>query len=260
MDLRESAAPLVSGADEGKRGAERMAEEAATAGRSRRRQRFLREVGGVVLGVLIALGIGEIAEAIRWQVRIDRGKTAMRAEMAGNRFNMAERAAMRPCIARRLDAIASVVEAARRGAPLPAIGGIVGPPDRIGERAAFDVAMAEGILLHSDAGEARDIALIYDVVAGDFATQAAAERSAWTTLKLIEDVPGPIDGDSLLAVRQALIEARAQAAAIDVTIARADLLLANKGVGIEYEALRDAAGLAQSVRASPICQPLRVRA
>jgi hypothetical protein len=46
-----------------------------------RARKFLREVTSIVLGVLIALAIGEVAEAVRWRVRVGNSMAAIRQEM-----------------------------------------------------------------------------------------------------------------------------------------------------------------------------------
>lgn len=236
---------------------EEQAEEEAAPRHPKRWRQLAREVGSIVLGVLIALSIGEVADAVRWHVRLGRSETAMRIEMAGNRFNLAERWLLRPCVNRRLDEIQSLITAAEAGAPLPVIATIGRLPARVSERAAFDVALSEGVLLHTDVGTARDIALAYDVTVDDFAQQIAAEQSAWTTLTMIERAAGPLDGDTILALRQAIAQARAAAAAIDMSIARSDKLLGGAGVPIEYGQYRTASGLEAALRASSLCRPLR---
>ncbi|MBB4154074.1 hypothetical protein GGQ80_001984 [Sphingomonas jinjuensis] len=232
----------------------------ATAGEAtsdrRRRRRFGREIGSIALGVLIALAIGEVADAIRWRLRLDRSAAAMRTEMAGNRFNLGERWLLRPCVARRLDEIERLIAARRTGAVLPMIASIGRPPDRVSERAAFDVALSDGVLLHAPIGEARDIALAYSVTVDDFARESEAEPNAWTTLAIIERSPGPIDGDTVLTLRQALGVARASAHAIETTIHRSDRLLAGKRVPIEFGRYVDASGLSASLAASAIRRPL----
>lgn len=233
-------------------------EQAATSGRRERLRKFAREVGGVVLGVLIALGIGELAEAWRWKVRVDRSIEAMRMEAGGNRFNIAERAAAQVCIDRRLGEIASLLDAAGRGQPLPKVGPIGSPPDRVVERAAFDMATGQGVWLHTDADGARDAALIYQLSTLDFPARAADERAAWQGLTLVEQAWGTPDPDTLLALRQSLAAARSAGAAMVPVLQRADRLLAGKRIPVEYGRLGNAAGMRRALLATPLCRPLRV--
>ena len=71
---------------------------------SEKQLKFVREVGSVVLGVLIALGIGEIAEAVRWKIRVD---NSMRPCASKSRATVEPGRARRlqPCLDRRLEAI-----------------------------------------------------------------------------------------------------------------------------------------------------------
>src|SRR5829696_3767884 len=129
----------------------------ASGGRSMRKSalsekqlKFVREVGSVVLGVLIALGIGEIAEAVRWKIRVDNSIEAVRTEMADNRWNLAERVAFQPCLERRLAAIGAVLAEARRTGALPRIEIAGTTAYRMIDTSAFEVAKSEGVPLHMD--------------------------------------------------------------------------------------------------------------
>ena len=44
---------------------------------SERHKKFAREVGSVVLGVLIALGLGEVATGVRWRFDAVEARSAM---------------------------------------------------------------------------------------------------------------------------------------------------------------------------------------
>src|SRR5829696_1842759 len=129
----------------------------ASGGRSMRKSalsekqlKFVREVGSVVLGVLIALGIGEIAEAVRWKIRVDNSIEAVRTEMAGNRWNLADRVAFHPCVERRLAALGAARAGAPRTGALPRIGIAGTTAYRMIDTTAFEVAKSDGVPVHKD--------------------------------------------------------------------------------------------------------------
>lgn len=223
-----------------------------------RQAKFAREVGGIVLGVLIALAIGEIADALRWQARVGNSLAAVREELAGNRFNLAERSLAQPCIERRLAAIGAILAAARRTHVLPDVAGIGSPGRRPIESAAFEVAKSEGVPLHMPHDDARDMALAYLLAADTHAAETEQERQAWTTLRLIEHAPGPVDGDLLATMLQAWTEARSRAAAIVPLARQGDALLAAHRLPVEWGSYGDRAGLVRYWRATAFCRPLRV--
>ena len=117
-----------------------------------------------MLGVLIALGIGEAADAVRWRVRVHQATAAMRTESAGNRFNAVERRLVARCFERRLAQIDAVLRTAWRSGSLPRADAIGRPAARPFETAAWDVAIADGTVIHMNRGDARDVALSYEIL------------------------------------------------------------------------------------------------
>ena len=59
----------------------------------------------VVVGVLIALGVGELADGWRWRGNVATGRAIVIREVEGNNTYYAMRIAIAPCLARRLAAI-----------------------------------------------------------------------------------------------------------------------------------------------------------
>ncbi len=223
-----------------------------------RQGKFLREVGSIVLGVLIALGIGEIADAARWHARVDTSLSSIKTELAGNRFNLVERRLIEPCIAQRLAAIGKVLAEARRTHRLPLIESISTPGSRPVETAAFEVAKSEGVPLHLPHDTARDLALAYFLTATQYGQQTEAERGAWTMLRLIEHAEGPIDEGLLGILLQAWIQAESQAGWISLTARQGDDLLARNDVPVEYGAIGSRAALVEFWRGTKLCRPLLV--
>ncbi|MDF7775962.1 hypothetical protein P1X14_11955 [Sphingomonas sp. AOB5] len=224
-----------------------------------RQSKFARDVGGVVLGVLIALGIGEIAEAVRWQWRISSSTQAMRAELAGNRYNFAERRAYQSCVQRRLGELGAILTEARRTHRLPDIGAIGDPGRRPTETTALDTATGEGVLLHMPRAEARAYSSNYSMAAY-YDQEALSEIAPWATLALLQGAPGEIDGDLLATLLDAWTQARTRARWVGLIAEQSDEALKAFGIPIEelpagatYEALTG-----RIAKRNLLCSPLIV--
>lgn len=225
---------------------------------AQRRARFVREVGSVVLGVLIALGIGEIADALRWQVRVRSSLDAMQIEMAGNRFNLVERRTYQDCLERRLSEIDRILKDARRSGSLPDIKNLGRPGMRHSESAAFEVAKSEGVPLHMDRAKARDWASAYEGYR-TYEQLTGEEQQSWRTLRLLEDNPGPISSDLLTALMVAWANASAQANWIRIVSQQQDGRLRDLGVNIEFDSsMPNVRSIVEKSRDRPICKPMLV--
>lgn len=223
-----------------------------------KQSKFAREVGSVVLGVLIALGIGEIAEAVRWQVRVDRSMAAMRTEVGGNRFNIVERRAYQDCLVNRLTEVGHVLGDARRTGILPHIDNVAGPGLRGTESSAFEVSKSEGVPLHMDRDQARLVALIYASFDA-YATIASEERNSWRLLGLLENAPGPVSDDLLTALLQSWAEATAQSKLIGNILQQTDDQLEKLGFAVEYASeVPNRRALTSAAQRQPVCAPLLV--
>jgi uncharacterized membrane protein len=222
--------------------------------------KFAREVGSVVLGVLIALGIGEIAEAVRWKIRVDNSMKAVRIEMAGNRWNLAERVAFQPCLERRLEAIGAILAEARRTGALPRIETAGTTAYRMIDTSAFEVAQSEGVPLHMDRGEARQVALLHDMSTRLYGDLAEKEQESWRTLQLIEGPGGPIGGDLVTVLLQAWINAKSQGRLIGIMALQGDSKMAEFGIPaiLDDEEVWTARDFRERVAKVEICGPLIV--
>lgn len=166
-------------------------------------RKFLREVGSIVLGVLIALGIGEIADTVRWQSRAADSNRAMDVELARAAGVLDERVQVQPCLDRRLNALAAIVRTARRTGALPDIRNVGGPPLRPLQTAAWDDAVASGTLLHLGVERRSTLSVNYPLLK-NYPGEVIQELGGWSSLRMLEAVPGPAS-DMLLTDAAAMI-------------------------------------------------------
>lgn len=200
---------------------------------SERHRKFAREVGSVVLGVLIALAIGEAADALRWQWRIGQAMIAIRSELSNNRFNLAERRIYQPCVEQRLKKIGQILQTARRTRALPTLGNIDRPGMRLMESYAYQVAISEGTPARMNPDRARELARFY----GFFDTYllvAREEADDWRRLSLLETAGGPVSDDLLVSLLEAWASASANAKLVGLMADQQDSSLKEFGIPIEY--------------------------
>jgi hypothetical protein len=82
---------------------------------------FLGEVGVIVLGVLIALGFGQVASDIHDKIIAGKAREAVRAEVRENLWWMDVRDQREPCIRKRLAELGDLLARARKGDSIPLV-------------------------------------------------------------------------------------------------------------------------------------------
>jgi hypothetical protein len=80
---------------------------------------FVGEVGIIVLGVLIALAFGQLAESLHDRSSAERAREAIRAEVRENLWWLEFRESYEPCVDSMLSEVGVVLERARRGQATP---------------------------------------------------------------------------------------------------------------------------------------------
>ena len=93
-------------------------------------RRFFGEVGIIIIGVLVAFGLGAIATEIAWRTDVWQARDALSYELGEAIGQGRERVKVAPCIERRLDQLAQIVSDAERAGRLPPLGDIRQPPWR----------------------------------------------------------------------------------------------------------------------------------
>jgi hypothetical protein len=158
---------------------------------SERQGKFAREVGSVVLGVLIALGIGEIADNLRWKYRARASTELIDAELARNAASFEERAMLQPCIERRIDELQGIVAGARRSGQLPDVGSIGRMPVRGIETAAWEEAVSSGTIVHMNSRQRSGLASMYPLIQ-TYNAQLDEERRLASRAQLLVDAEGAV--------------------------------------------------------------------
>jgi hypothetical protein len=172
-----------------------------------KKQTFLREIGGIVLGVLIALALGAIATEIGWMLDVRSAKAAIGEELGEILGQAREREHLYPCVERKLDAIGNVLTQADETGHLPAVGRIGDPAWRTWSHNVWDSTIGSDTAGHFDRETLDNISGVYEFVAV-INRYSDEEMDAWRRLSAITGPGRDIDRQEIVGLRDALSTAR----------------------------------------------------
>jgi len=109
---------------------------------------LLKEIGIIVIGVIIALGAEQAVEAIHWMYQVDAGEAALKIAYVREVDNIAQRKTQSDCIAQRLSFLSQTVERASESGHLPALGAIGHPPYTAWTISAWEALVASDTVSH----------------------------------------------------------------------------------------------------------------
>jgi hypothetical protein len=181
---------------------------------------FVGEVGIIVLGVLIALGFEQLVQNIGEHRARQQARESIRQELADDFARFRKRAEVQPCIDKRLNEIASVLQAAER--PGYAAPHWIGRPQLWeAESNRWEAAGQAGRTSLFSPEEQSVVSAVYeDILPVD--QQERQEQIAWAHLRSLEDDPHP-SSELLAALKLALEDARLQNWLIQINIDQARL-------------------------------------
>ena len=169
------------------------------------RREFLKEVGIIVIGVLIALAAEQVAEALRDRHKAAEARAEIRAEIAQNLGRMAVRLRTDECVKSRLEEVGALLDARAAGQPPP-------KPIWIGRPQTF-VLHTNRLEAAASGGRAsllsQDEQAAYGQLYGAFVTftdTMGRERPAWAKLQILEEAPAfspPLEAELRLARQEA---------------------------------------------------------
>ncbi len=222
---------------------------------------FLGEVGIIVLGVLVALGIGEVADDLRWDARANDTVWSIRAEWAQNGGVFEERLLVQPCLDRRLAELKSIVREARQSGRLPDLSEIGRPPIRPLTTDSWKQVTASETLLHMDADQGRLFTAGYSQVER-YASSVLVEIDMWASLRVLERSPGTISGPLLAEVETTLARLEDKSYMNGVVAEQEFRSGRSLGIPTSYFLLIDREGSREDafrqLRDRPICKALKV--
>jgi len=187
---------------------------------------FAGEVGIIVLGVLIALGAGQLVDDWQWRNEVAAARESIGEEMDQHYFYAAEMAIAQPCIDRQLQQLEDAVLAPGPYRPVPSYS--EGPmtfafraPSRSWSDHIWRSVSSDGTAAHFDRATRFGLGEYYAVVDYMLAQNTTADSSRWKLAALTR----PIQPDA--ATRTALVGEIEQARSIYGVMA----VVANKLIG-----------------------------
>ncbi len=168
---------------------------------------FLYELVIVVLGVLIALGFGEVADGLRWNQAVGLGRESLRAEIAFDDGYFRDRLTMAPCVDARIATVQGLIEEAGRTHTLGKISGAGLLIGRRLEDSEWQAERASGVLTHFPRKELSTLGRYYVQLDG-LRQWIVDENSAWIGLKVLENGPKHFSDMDVALMRRDLETAR----------------------------------------------------
>jgi hypothetical protein len=148
---------------------------------------LLKEIGIIVIGVVIALGAEQAVEAIHWMYQVDAGEAALKVAFLREADNIAQRDVQSDCIAQRLNFLSQIVERASESGRLPAMRAIGHPPFTPWTIGAWDALVANDTVSHLPRKKMLDYVQIAQRTAV-LSGMSDRENDQWT---ILDSVVGP---------------------------------------------------------------------
>jgi hypothetical protein len=194
-----------------------------------RQSKFAKEVGIIILGVLIALGLGAIATEIGWRIEVRAARQQLRYELGHNFERLRVWESAKDCTERRLNQLAKILAEASATRRLPPVGAFVGPPVGTWPRGVWESENAAQTAAHFPSRELASISRLYGLFEGVALVNLEA-RDAWITLSMMAGPGRPLD----VGTEAALYAALAKARAVNNVSSRAPRLLMQRHLGAGY--------------------------
>lgn len=214
---------------------------------------FLGEVGVIILGVLIALGLGAIATEIGWKVETRAARKAIGLELGEAVGQGLERVRIYDCVERRLDQLSGIIEKGSATGRLPPLGDIGLPAFHTWNHGSWDSIVSAQTASHFNREELAAYVAAYEYIAG-LGDTASQEFDAWTRLYSLVGPGRPLSSTEAADLRLQISETRVQ----NRRMARRGLLLTQ--LVEAYELFADEAYMREHVdrplASYAICQPI----
>jgi hypothetical protein len=149
---------------------------------------FIGEVGIIVLGVLIALGFGQLAETIHENTIAAQARDAVRAEVRENLWWLDYRGQREPCIRRRLAQLDDLLARARRGEPTPLVHRIGLLPHAKITTLRWQANAQAGRASLFSGDEQRSLGNMY-YTTDQFTQAQSQEEITWSRMRFIQGLP-----------------------------------------------------------------------
>jgi len=168
---------------------------------------FAREMGAVILGILIALGLEQAVEMAHWAHAVREGEASLKEELATQAQFYALRRVTHDCIEARLDQVEAAVDGVRAGVHQAPMGKIAFPQGALIKRDAWEAISTGAVLPHLAPERLKTYSLVY-AQGLDERVWETDEGDAWDFIRLTEGDPNRLSATDVGQVRAAINKAR----------------------------------------------------
>lgn len=168
---------------------------------------FLTEIGTIICGILIALGLEQAVTAFEWGRRVAETREAVGLELGENLGRMENRLQVEQCVERRLDALAGIVDHASQTGVLAPLPEPKAPPFTSWGNGVWTTAVSAQTASHLPADELRRYGRFYSLLEVIRAAEPQ-EQAAWTTLFELAGPGRKFDAEDARTYRRAIGQAR----------------------------------------------------
>ena len=168
---------------------------------------FLTEIGTIICGIVIALGLEQLVSNLEWGRKVAETRAALALEVADNLAKLDGRVEDSRCIDQRLDALAVIVDRAAKTGVLPALATPAQPGNRSWSTGVWSSALSAQGASHFSAEELRGYSRVYQLI-GRISELEPKDEAAWTTLFELAGPGRPFDAADARAYRTAISQAR----------------------------------------------------
>ena len=165
------------------------------------------EVGIIVIGVLIALGAGQVVESFHDRQVAEEARENVRAEAALDVGFIQSRLAAQPCIERRLAELSQILGKAGAGSLQPQPTWIARAPTVPFFTARWQAATASGRNSLFPAKEQEQFGMLYQIF-GRYNDYQPREQEVWADLRALETWQGPLGPEARVAFAKSLQQAK----------------------------------------------------
>lgn len=216
-----------------------------------KRRKMLRDVGEIVLGVLIALALGAIANEIGSEVEVWRANQAIANELGEAVGQGLQRQRADACIERKLSTFATILDRAETSGRLPPVGDLGRPLLRTWSTDVWNSTRSANIASQMDRERLDDLSGVYRFIARiDEATDREAD--AWIELFAMVGPGRAIAATEIRDLRSALSRARAAHRSIVGSSVWLDALTRKLGLPVNRDAVDQYAAPSIRVYCAPI--------
>lgn len=170
-----------------------------------RQREFVREITVIVLGVLIALGINEFADWLRWKYRVSETNARIAAQMTGDQAKFTTMIGWAGCANAALTDLDAVLIDARSSGRLPDISVIEPPAFGALTDATWETTIGNDVASHMNDDTAEHYARYYAAIK-KLSDEEWRLAQQWARLNPLFHAPGPISADRADALRSAIAE------------------------------------------------------